>query len=89
MEWSKHKNGWLAKSKRGYLFVFNRFDEEVGFKRWFALYASSAPFTVENSTLICKRHGYISLPEAKFEAEQTMKLAWNSPVAASIGNDAT
>jgi hypothetical protein len=33
LEWSAHKDGWLAKTKRGYLFAFNRFDSEVGFKR--------------------------------------------------------
>jgi hypothetical protein len=55
-----------------YLFVFSRFDDEIGFKRWFARYVLGPHFSPEKGALIGKRHGCISLGEAKFGAEQAM-----------------
>jgi len=74
LEWSRYQDGWLARVKPGYLLILSRFDTEIGFKRWFVLYSTGSHFSIENSRLIGNRHGYISLGEAKFEAEQNLKF---------------
>jgi hypothetical protein len=74
LEWSRYQDGWLAQAKPGYLFILNRFDSEIGFKRWFVLYSTGPHFSIENSKLIGNRHGYVSLGEAKFEAEQNLRF---------------
>ena len=74
LEWSAYQDGWLAQVKPGYLFILSRFDGEIGLKRWFVLYSPGLHFSIENSRLIGDRHGYSSLCEAKFEAEQTLKF---------------
>ena len=74
LEWSRYQDGWLAQVKPGYLFILNQFDSEIGSKRWFVLYSAGLHFSIENSRLIGDRHGYASLSEAKFEAEQDLKF---------------
>jgi hypothetical protein len=74
LEWSRYQDGWLARVKPGHLFILRRFDSEIGFERWFALYSAGLHFSIENSRLIGDRHGYASLGEAKFEAEQNLKF---------------
>jgi hypothetical protein len=74
LEWSSYQDGWLARVKPGYLFILSRFDSEIGATRWFALYSAGPRFSIENSRLIGDRHGYASLGEAKFEAEQNLKF---------------
>jgi hypothetical protein len=78
MQWSHYKDGLLARSSEGYFFLFNRFDTELGAKRWFAKYEPGIHFFADKGALIGKRHGYITLAEAKFEAEQTAKMANNA-----------
>lgn len=72
--WSRYQDGWLAQVKPGYLFILSRFDSAAGSNRWFALYSTGSHFSIENSRLIGNRHGYVSLGEAKFEAEQDLKF---------------
>jgi len=72
LEWARYQDGWIAHVKPGYLFILSRFDSEIGFKRWFVLHSAGPHFSIENSRLIGDRHGYISLGEAKFEAEQNL-----------------
>ena len=74
LEWSRYQDGWLAQAKPGYLFILSRFDSDIGFNRWFVLYSTGPHFSIENSRLIGDRHGYMSLGEAKFEAEQNLKF---------------
>lgn len=73
VEWSRHEDGWLAKSGPGYLFIFSRVDSSVGSRRWLVLYSAGPHFSIENSQLIGSPRGYFSLGEAKFEAEQALK----------------
>jgi hypothetical protein len=74
MQWSHYKEGLLARSQDGFVFVYNRFDTEAGAKRWFAKYEPGPHFFADKGHLIGKLHGYITLGEAKFEAEQTVKM---------------
>jgi hypothetical protein len=74
LEWLRYQDGWLAQAKPGYLFILSRFDSDIGFNRWFVLYSMGSHFSIENSRLIGDQHGYISLGEAKFEAEQNLKF---------------
>jgi hypothetical protein len=74
LEWSRYQDGWLAQVKPGYLFILSRFDSEIGSNRWFVLYGTGPHFSIENSRLLGDRHGYISLGEAKFNAEQDLKF---------------
>jgi hypothetical protein len=84
IEWSRFEDGWLAKTRYGFLFVISRFDSEVGVNCWFVLYNAGPHFSIETSRLLGSRHGYTSLGEAKFEAEQTIKLQrTSSPLESS------
>jgi hypothetical protein len=74
LQWSRYQDGWLAQVKPGYLFILSRFDNKTGFTRWFVLYSAAPHFSIEGSRLLGNQHGYISLGEAKFEAEQNLRF---------------
>ena len=71
MEWNEYKNGYLAKTRNGYYFIFQDSNDEKGGSRWFLKYD---PDTLEyqGGDLIGLR-GFESLDEAKDQAQAFSK----------------
>jgi hypothetical protein len=73
MNWKSYKEGYLAKSGHGYYFVYEKFNHEMGEKRWFLEYeAGLAPFS-ESGQLAGNVRGFQSLEDAKQAGEKNAK----------------
>ena len=71
MEWNEYKNGYLAKTRNGYYFLYEGFHHEKGGHRWFLKYD---PDTLEyQGGDQINLHGFESLIEAKIAAEEFSK----------------
>jgi len=71
MEWNEYKNGYLAKTRNGYYFLYEDFNHEKGDHRWFLKYD---PDTLEyQGGDQINLHGFESLIEAKNAAEEFSK----------------
>jgi hypothetical protein len=71
MEWKEYKNGYLAKARNGYYFIYEDSNSETGGGRWFLKYD---PDTLEyQGGDLINLHGFESLNEAKDQARRFSK----------------
>jgi hypothetical protein len=71
MEWNVYKNGYLAKTRNGYYFIYEDSNSEKGGARWFLKYDADT-LEYQGGDLIDLR-GFGSLSEAKDQAQQFSK----------------
>jgi hypothetical protein len=71
MEWNEYKNGYLAKTRNGYYFIYEEFNSGKVGSRWFLKYD---PDTLEyQGGDLINLHGFESLDEAKAQAQEFSK----------------
>ena len=71
MEWNEYKNGYLAKTRNGYYFIYEDFNCEKCGNRWFLKYD---PDTLEyQGGDLINLQGFESLNDAKDQAKEFSK----------------